>query len=253
MATACASLLGRHVVEQHGVHAGFERLTQLIQRVDLDFDLHHVADVRAHCRNRGADRSGDCKMIVFDQHRVVQAEAMVGSAAAAHGVLFENAQAGCRFARADDVSGMLRHRIHQNPGCAGDAAEPAKNVERRAFAGKHRAGPACDRGDRFTRLHPLAVGNAHVELRGCVQEREGQARGVRSGNDAGFSCDDPSRCKRIGGDDRVGRQIPPAADVFQERRANDRFDEQRRRRATHSVRASVPQRCGHAVPLQDRR
>ena len=63
-----------------------KRLAQLIERIDLDFDLHHVPDARAHARDRFVNRAGEREVIVFDQHGVVEAEAMIAAAAAAHGV-----------------------------------------------------------------------------------------------------------------------------------------------------------------------
>jgi hypothetical protein len=46
-------------------------------------------------------------MIVFHQRGVIQADAMVGAAAHAHGVLLQRAQPGGGFARVENVAGEV--------------------------------------------------------------------------------------------------------------------------------------------------
>ena len=66
-----------HVVEQHGVEAQRQGFLELRQRIDFELDLHHVADAGAHAFDRLADAAGDGDVVVLDQHRVIEAEAVV--------------------------------------------------------------------------------------------------------------------------------------------------------------------------------
>ena len=89
MRTACVSCGTRHVVEQDRVDWFVERIAQLLERVDLDFDLDHVADGGARRRDGCMDRTGDAEMIVFDQHAVIQTKAVIGTAATRNRVSLE--------------------------------------------------------------------------------------------------------------------------------------------------------------------
>ena len=78
-----------HVVEQDRVDWLVERIAQLLERVDLDFDLDHVTDGGARRRDGCMDRTGDAEMIVFDQHAVIQTKAVIGTAATRNRVSLE--------------------------------------------------------------------------------------------------------------------------------------------------------------------
>src|SRR5262245_23551390 len=72
-----AELFGQHVVEQHRIDAGSERLLQLGERIDLDLDLDQVADAAARAPDGRLDAAGRRNVVVLDEHRVVEAEAVV--------------------------------------------------------------------------------------------------------------------------------------------------------------------------------
>ena len=75
-------------------------------------------------------------MIVFVERRVVEAEAMQRSAAAAHGVLFEISPAGCGLAGIADDGVRSADRLDVHGGGGGDAAEMAEEVEEAALGGE---------------------------------------------------------------------------------------------------------------------
>ena len=58
--------------------------------------------------DRLGDAAGDGDVVVLDQDRVVEAEAVVGAAAAAHGVFLEGAQAGRGLPRVADLRAGVR-------------------------------------------------------------------------------------------------------------------------------------------------
>ena len=72
-----AQLRRRHVVEQNGVDRFLQRFAQLLERVDLDFDLDHVPDARARRRDGRANRAASAEMIILDQDAVVETEAVI--------------------------------------------------------------------------------------------------------------------------------------------------------------------------------
>ena len=119
-----------HVVEQYRVDPVLQRLGELVERIDLELDLDQVAGMRAGAFERGADAAGERDVVVLDQHRVIEAEAMVGAAAEPHRLLFEHAQAGRGLAGADDLGLVVADRIGQRAGRGRDARQAAEKVER---------------------------------------------------------------------------------------------------------------------------
>ena len=53
-----------------------QNLAQLLQGIDLDFDLDEMADIGPHSLDGGLDAARDRDVIVFDQHGIVEAEPM---------------------------------------------------------------------------------------------------------------------------------------------------------------------------------
>ena len=180
-ATASAQHLGAHVVEQDGVDAGCQRLFELVQRIDLDLDLDHVADAGARARSIAAPdaaRRGD--MVVLDQNGVVEAEAVIDAAAGAHGVFLHRAQAGHRLAHADDARLVALHRLDQRRRGRGDAAEMAEEIERDALGREHAARGTVERRDAVARRDTVPSGRSIVTaIAGSIRRkamRRGRAR-----------------------------------------------------------------------------
>src|SRR3984957_20463515 len=97
---AALEIVQRHIVEEHGVDADAERLFELSERVDLDLDLDKVADIGAGAADSLRDRTRDRDVVVLDQNRIVEAEAVIGAAASAHRIFLDRAQERRRLARA---------------------------------------------------------------------------------------------------------------------------------------------------------
>ena len=116
IATARRKVVRVHIVEQHGVDADFERLGELVERVDFELDLDEMAGMGAGAFERRPDAAGQRDVVVLDQHRVVEAEAVIGAAAEPHRLLFEDAQAGGRLAGADDLGLVAGDRVGQRRG-----------------------------------------------------------------------------------------------------------------------------------------
>lgn len=90
--TARPKVFERHVVEQNSVGGERERLLKLGQRVDFHFDLDQMTCADAGSLDCSAHPACDCDVVVLDQDGVVEAEAMVATAARAHGMFFQCAQ-----------------------------------------------------------------------------------------------------------------------------------------------------------------
>ena len=61
-----------------------------------------MAGMGAGALQHRCDAAGDGDVVVLDQDRIIQAEAMIEAAAAAHGVFLERAKAGRGLAGAAD-------------------------------------------------------------------------------------------------------------------------------------------------------
>ena len=134
---------GIHVVEQHRVREpDLDHLAQLIERVDLDLDLDQMAGGGLGALEHGADAARDRDVVVLDQDRVVEAEAVIEAAAAAHGVFLERAQPRRGLARAADARARAGDAAHEFMRRGRDAREMAEKIERDALGRKHRAGRA---------------------------------------------------------------------------------------------------------------
>ena len=113
MATAFRKSATVHVVEQHDVGAGLERLRQLVERRHFDLDPQRV---RRPCLAsidgvRHAIRAADGRqVVVLDQHAVGQPEAVVVPAAVTDRRLLQRAQTRCRLSRVHDARLRARAR-----------------------------------------------------------------------------------------------------------------------------------------------
>src|SRR6516165_12820967 len=88
-----AQRLWIHVVEEYGVDPDFEPLGELVEGVDLELDFDEMPGMLPRSFERLAHPACERNMVVLNQHRVVEPEAVVGAAAKADRVLFECAQA----------------------------------------------------------------------------------------------------------------------------------------------------------------
>ncbi len=171
-----ASWSGCHVVEQDRVDAGRQRLFELIQRIDLDLDLHEMADAAARGEDRRPDAAGHGDVVVLDQHAIVEAEAVVHAAAHADGVFLHGAQSRHGLARAADARLVAAHRLDQRGRAAGDAAEMAEEVQRDPLGGQHAARRTGNGRDAVAGREHRAVRPFHLDLDRRIDQPEGGCR-----------------------------------------------------------------------------
>ena len=84
-----------------------KRLAQLAEVGDLDLDLDEMAGEFAGALDRKRHPAGDRNVVVLDEDGVVEAEAVVGAAAATDRIFVESAQARNGLARAGDAGGGM--------------------------------------------------------------------------------------------------------------------------------------------------
>ncbi len=136
------------------------------------------------------------KVVVFEHDAIVEAEAVIGAAAAADRVFIEDAEGGSGFAGVAE-GGAARgigdgggDGVDVAGGEGGDAGEVAEEVEQDAFGGEELADGAGDGGDGLATGEALAVTGV---------EGGGKAGGVfvkdgvneeRAGEGAGFAGDE---------------------------------------------------------------
>ena len=148
-----ANLVGGHVVDEDRLDAGGERLVDLRERLGFDLD-RHPGPMRARARDRGGDAAGEADVVVLDQDRVEQADAVIDRAAGAHGVFLERAQRRRRLARVEDGDAPAGG-VDEAPRARGDARQPLQEIERGALADEQGA-RAC-RATSATRRRPARV------------------------------------------------------------------------------------------------
>ena len=92
-----------HIVEQHHVGGRLSSTSAAASSVSISISILTRWPKRAGARSTARDTAGNRDVVVLDQDGIVEAEAMVDAAAAAHGVFLERAQARRRLARVADA------------------------------------------------------------------------------------------------------------------------------------------------------
>jgi hypothetical protein len=121
-------------------------------------------------------------------------------------------------------------RGYDGGGCRCDAAEVAKEVQRGALGGQHAARRAADGGDQVAQSYRTAVGPLDLHLDCRIDQSEGEDGKIQAGDDSGLAGDEQRRGPRIRRHDRIRRDVAGAAEIFQQGRADERLDHDRRQR-----------------------
>ena len=121
--------------------------------------------------SRGADRvvrrgqrAGRELVVVLDHRDVVQAHALVGAAAAAHGVLLQGPQPRRGLAGVQDHRAGALEGVGPATGVRGDAGEPAEQVQQGALAHQHGPGGAAQDGQHVAAPHHVTVLAARLDV-----------------------------------------------------------------------------------------
>ena len=243
------------VVDQHHVgEAAVQHLLKLRKRVDLDLDLDQMAGGSAGALQHRADAAGNRDVVVLDQDRVVEPEAVVEAAAAAHRVFLERAQPGRGLPGAADAGLAGPDLAHIGSGGGGDAGQMLDEIERHALRRQHRArvavdvhqrGPGLDRRAVAHRRHDLDVGRKLAEAGGGERQ---------AGDGAGLPRDHHGAARRAGRDRRDRGDVAGAAEILGERARHRVLDLERRdeaRRIEQGLDQAFGRPCQHGDTLYD--
>ena len=172
-------------------------------------------------------------MIVLDQHRVIQPEAVIEAAAAAHGIFLQDAQTGQGLAGADDARLGALHRLHQRRRRRGDAGQMAQEIQRHPLGRENGAGRAADAWRAQRRLStslPSGAATSNVQRR--IDQPKGDFGGDQAGDAARLARHQPGR--RLSGSAGMvssAGDVAGAAQIFRQRGADLRLDQQAARAA----------------------
>ena len=125
-------------------------------------------------------------MVVFDQDHVVEADAVVLSAAAAHSQLVQRAQTGRGLTRVEDHGARPGHGIDEAPRQRGDARHAAQKVERGPLGGEQGARRAGDRSERIAVGYLRAFGHQRDEADARIHQAIGGRGHIQSRDHAGL-------------------------------------------------------------------
>ena len=116
-----------------------ERLFQLIQRVDLDLDLHKMTACGENPFDRRRNAPGRSDVIVLDEDSIEETEPVVESAACPNSVFLESAETRRRLARTDNAGVRPSNGLDKMAGGRGDAGETLQEIESDTFRRKDSA------------------------------------------------------------------------------------------------------------------
>ena len=204
-----------HVVQQH--HASRRRPAPRRSCASVSTSISTKSACAATSRRGPQHRrhaAGRGDVVFLDQHRVVQADAVVGAAAGAHRVLLRQAQARQRLARVDDLRARAAHRIDVGRGLGRDRAEQLQEVERRALGRQQRAGGAFDLQHHLVGGAALAFGHGPGDAWPAGRAGAGRPRPRAAADHGGLARDTsagpggrPAPARPSG---RRRRRLPPA-------------------------------------------
>jgi len=237
--TASASCLG-FILSSSTASPSRQGLVELVELVDLDLDLDQVTHRGTRRTDRAPTRRGG-DMVVLDQDRIVEPEAVIDAAADPHGVFLHGAQAGHGLARAADARLVTLTASTSVPVAV---ATPLR-WPRKLSATRSPSDPA--RGSATTAMRSPGLrrvpSGRSVRTSMWIDQTESERGDVETGQDAGlaatrasFGPGRPARLRR--------REIAGAAQIFQECCTDDRLEHEGGKRGNDHERAPVTVDCG---------
>ena len=168
-------------------------------------------------------------MIVLDQHRVIQPEAVIETAATAHRIFLQDSQTGQGLAGADDTGPGAFDGIHQGCGRRRHAGQMAREIQRHPLGGEDGAGGAGNRGQHIARLpRRAAIGDGGGEGQGWLDQLERDLSGNQAGDAARFARHQFCRGGFIRGQNEFGGDVAGAAHILGQSGADLRLDQKPR-------------------------
>src|SRR5579872_113754 len=92
-----------HIVQQHYIGLSLDSLSHLGERFTLDLYLEQMLSSATSRRDRLYNATGSFDMVIFNQHAIAQAIAVILTSAQAHSFLLQAAQTRLRLARIENA------------------------------------------------------------------------------------------------------------------------------------------------------
>ena len=196
----------------------------MLQRFDLDFDHGIARCLMLHQRKRGLQRGLDAArrhdVIFLDQNAVVQADAVIESAARAHRIFLRTAQARQCFTGIKNFRVGTHDGIHKQARFGGNCRQRLQKIQRRAFGREHRARVAGDLAKLHAGRDMLAILDVPENFAIGIEFIKATLKPLNAGDDAILAREHPRMTAGHGRNQRR-RQIAVAdilrqgaADVF---------------------------------------
>ena len=135
----------------------------LRQRLHLDLDKAGLGRGLAHPLQHRAHATCGGDVVFLDQHRVVQANAVVHPTTDLDRVFLRQPQARQGFSGVHNGRAGAAHRIHITRGFGRHRAEQLQKIERGAFGGQQRLGAALDLQHHLVGVAGVALGHVPMQ------------------------------------------------------------------------------------------
>src|SRR5207253_4208810 len=149
------------------------------QLIDLDFNTHVWSLLTKLLNSIGktGKPSERGQVIVFYEHHVVQAKAMINTTSCNHRSLFQCAEPGRGFACVQDLGRMVSNGIDKLARKGRDAAEMLQKVQRDTFRFQNRTRQAAHLYNNIASDDFVAIGPSNLDVRSEEHTSELQSRG----------------------------------------------------------------------------
>ena len=161
-------------------------------------------------------------MVFLDQERVVQADAVVVTAAAGDCVLLRQTQAGEGLAGVEQAHLGALYQVREKARPGRHTRQHLQEVQRRAFAAEQRACRAFEVEQRLVGRGPIAIGHLPMHRDPRVELAEHRIDPGGTGDGAVLTGDDGCLGQALGRN-QLGGDVA-TADVFEQRAAHVGFD-----------------------------
>jgi hypothetical protein len=151
-------------------------------------------------------------VVLLDQHRVEQSDAVIRAAAHAHGVFLRETQPGQGFARVDYPGARPRDGIDVAPRRGRDCREGLQEVERGAFGSQQRARRSAQGANLPSGFDLRAFLHLPCDFDARVQAAKARIEPGPAADYGGGAADDARSCRARRRDE--ARSPVAAADIF---------------------------------------
>src|SRR5579859_1858599 len=127
-----------HIVQQHYIGLGLDSLSHLGERFTLDLNLEQVLSSTTSCRDSLYNTTSSFDMVIFNQHAIAQAIAVILPTAQAHSFLLQTAQTRRRLARIKNACLCSFDSPHTTSSAGRDSRKMAQEIQSHTLSTQYR-------------------------------------------------------------------------------------------------------------------